>query len=247
MYRRLVPALADRYHVVAPDLPGFGLSSMPPREEFAYGFGRFAEILDAFLEQLGTTRYAIYLMDYGAPVGLRLALKHPDRVTALIVQNGNAYEDGLREFWGSTRALWADNNEANRGALRPFMSLEGTRSQYVAGVSDVSRLDPAAWLYDQHFLDRPGNVEIQLDIIYDYRRNVELYPLFHAYFRKHQPPMLIAWGRNDPIFAIEGAHAFLRDLPQAELRLVDSGHFALEDKADEIVPLVRDFLDRTPA
>jgi len=244
MYRHLVPALADRYHVIAPDLPGFGLSSMPPREEFAYGFGRFVDIIEAFLEKLAVTRYALYVMDYGAPVGFRLALKHPDRVTALIIQNGNAYEDGMQEFWSATKALWADNSQARRNAIRPFMSLEGTRSQYIDGVSDISRLDPAAWLHDQYFLDRPGNVDIQLDIIYDYRWNVELYPQFHAYFRKHQPPTLISWGRNDRIFAVEGARAFLRDLPRAELHLIDSGHFALEDKADEIVPLVRGFLDR---
>ena len=244
MYRNLIPALADRYHVVAPDLPGFGLSAMPPREAFAYGFDRFAKIVDGLLEQLGATRYALYVMDYGAPTGFRLALRHPARVTALIVQNGNAYEEGLQSFWNSTKALWADDNEANRDALRPFMSLEGTRFQYVDGVRDVSRLDPAAWLYDQMFLDRPGSVDVQLDIIYDYRTNVELYPCFQQYFREHQPPTLIAWGANDRIFPVEGAKAFLRDLPDAEFHLLDSGHFALEDKADEILPLLRDFLGR---
>lgn len=244
MYRNLIPALADIYHVIAPDLPGFGLSAMPARGDFIYGFARFADIVDGLLEQFGARRYALYVMDYGAPTGFRLAMKHPDRVAALITQNGNAYEEGMQEFWSPTRALWADNSKANRDALRPFMTLEMTRFQYVDGVRDISRLDPAAWLHDQLLLDRPGNIEIQLDIIYDYRTNVALYPRFQRYFRDHRPPTLVVWGANDRIFAPEGAKAFLRDLPDAELHLIDSGHFALEDKADEIVPLMRDFLAR---
>lgn len=244
MYRNLIPHLADRYRVIAPDYPGFGLSAMPPRGDFAYGFDSFAEIVSGLLTQLGAKRYALYIMDYGAPTGLRLALKHPDRVTALVVQNGNAYEEGLQAFFEPTRRLWVDNSKANRDAMRPFMALEGTRFQYMDGVKDISRLDPAAWLHDQIFLDRPGAQDIHLDIIYDYRTNVELYPAFHAYFREHRPPALILWGANDQIFPVEGAKAFLRDLPDAELHLLDSGHFALEDKADEIVPLMRDFLSR---
>jgi len=244
MYRNLVPALADTYHVVAPDLPGFGLSAMPPLDRFDYGFSTFAKVVDGLLEQLGARRYALYVMDYGAPTGFRLALDHPDRVTALIVQNGNAYEDGMGDFWNPTRALWADNSAANRDAILPFLTLEGTRFQYVSGVRDETRIDPAAWMHDQLFLDRPGNVAIQLEIIYDYRTNVALYPEIHAYFRDRQPPTLILWGANDPIFVVEGAHAFLRDLPHAELHLLDTGHFALEDKADEMVPLIRDFLGR---
>jgi len=244
MYRNLIPALADRYHVIAPDLPGFGLSAMPSREAFTYSFANYAELIDALLEQLGARRYALYVMDYGAPTGFRLALKHPERVTALITQNGNAYEEGLQAFWDPIKALWADNSRERRDAVRPFMTLEGTRSQYVDGVKDVSRLDPAAWLHDQLFLDRPGSVEIQLDLIYDYRNNVALYPKFQEFFRTYQPPTLIAWGANDNIFPAEGAKAFLRDLPGAELHLLDSGHFALEDKADELVPLMRDFLAR---
>nr|WP_232495722.1 alpha/beta hydrolase [Novosphingobium kaempferiae] len=244
MYRNLIPQLADRYHVIAPDYPGFGLSAMPSRGEFAYGFDSFAEIVSGLLTQLGAERYALYIMDYGAPTGLRLALKYPERVTALVVQNGNAYEEGLQAFFEPTRRLWADNSEANRDAMRPFMALEGTKFQYVDGVKDISRLDPAAWLYDQIFLDRPGAQDIHLDIIYDYRTNVELYPAFHAYFREHRPPALILWGANDQIFPVDGAKAFLRDLPDAELHLLDSGHFALEDKADEIVPLMRAFLSR---
>ncbi|EPX55944.1 hydrolase, alpha/beta hydrolase fold having protein [Cystobacter fuscus DSM 2262] len=244
MYRNLIPALADRYHVIAPDLPGFGLSAMPSREAFTYSFASYAEIIDALLEQLGARRYALYVMDYGAPTGFRLALRHPERVTALITQNGNAYEEGLQAFWDPIKALWADNSPERRDAVRPFMTLEGTRSQYVDGVKDVSRLDPAAWLHDQLFLDRPGNIEIQLELIYDYRNNVVLYPKFQEFFRTYQPPTLIVWGANDNIFPAEGAKAFLRDLPNAELHLLDSGHFALEDKADEIVPLMRDFLAR---
>ncbi|OJH41886.1 alpha/beta fold hydrolase [Cystobacter ferrugineus] len=244
MYRHLIPALADRYHVIAPDLPGFGLSAMPAREAFTYSFASYAEIIDALLEQLGARRYALYVMDYGAPTGFRLALRHPERVTALITQNGNAYEEGLQAFWDPIKALWADNSRERRDAVRPFMTLEGTRSQYVDGVKDVSRLDPAAWLHDQLFLDRPGSIEIQLDLIYDYRNNVALYPKFQEFFRTYQPPTLIAWGANDNIFPAEGAKAFLRDLPNAELHLLDTGHFALEDKADEIVPLMRDFLAR---
>ncbi|MGE6697302.1 alpha/beta fold hydrolase [Hyphomonas sp. NPDC076900] len=240
MFRNLIPALAGRYHVISPDLPGFGLSAMPSPREFDYSFASFADILDGLLELLGDRQYALYVMDYGAQTGLRLALKHPERVAALIIQNGNAYEDGMKEFWDTTRRLWADNS----AAMRAFMSPEGTRFQYCAGVKDTTRLDPAAWHLDQHFLDRPGNIEIQFEIIYDYRNNVALYPEFHAYFRSFQPPALILWGANDPIFDTDGARAFLRDLPEAELHLLDSGHFALEDKVEEMVPLIHDFLLR---
>ncbi|PTQ13026.1 alpha/beta hydrolase [Sphingomonas oleivorans] len=245
MYRNLIPALADRYHVIAPDLPGFGLSSMPSRESFTYSFAMFADMVDALLQQLGIAAYALYVMDYGAPTGFRLALKHPERVTALIVQNGNAYEEGLSPFWDQLKAYWADGSEEKREALRPLMSLDVTKFQYLDGVKDPSRIDPANWLHDQHFLDRPGNVEIQLDLFYDYRNNVALYPSFQRFFRDYKPPMLITWGANDSIFPAEGAKAFLRDNPEAELHLLDSGHFAFEDKADEIVPLIRDFLART--
>lgn len=244
MFRRLIPALADRYRVIAPDLPGFGLSDMPSPAGFAYGFARFAEVVDQLLVHLGAGRYALYVMDYGAPVGLRLALRHPERVSALMIQNGNAYEEGMGDFWDNTRALWKDNGAAQRDAMRPFLQLEATRFQYVAGVSDVERIDPAAWIHDQFFLDRPGNDEIQLAIMYDYRTNVALYPAFHAYFRSVQPPALILWGINDPIFLPQGAQAFLRDLPQAELHCLDTGHFALEDQVDQMVPLIRQFLGR---
>ncbi len=244
MYRNLIPALADRYHVIAPDLPGFGLSDMPSSSDFEYGFAAFSNVVTNLLDQLGIERYSLYVMDYGAPTGFRVALAHPDRVTALIVQNGNAYEDGMGDFWAPTRAYWNDNGPVNRDAMRPFLSLDGTRFQYLAGTRDEARIDPAAWLYDQLFLDRPGNVEIQLDIIYDYRTNIALYPAFHAYLREYRPPALILWGENDPIFLADGARAFLRDLPDAELHLFDTGHFALEDKADEMIPVMRDFLAR---
>ena len=244
MFRNLIPALADRYRVIAPDLPGFGLSAMPARDKFDYSFAKFAAVVDRLLGQLGATSYALYVMDYGAPTGFRLALKHPERVTAFIVQNGNAYEDGLQAFWDPIKALWTDNSPEHRDALRPLLTLDITRFQYVDGVKDVSRIDPANWLYDQIFLDRPGNDEIQLDLFYDYRNNVALYPKFQDYFRTHRPPTLITWGANDTIFPADGARAFLRDNPDAELHLLDSGHFALEDKADEIVPLIRDFLGR---
>jgi len=245
MFRNLIPALADRYRVIAPDLPGFGLSDMPSPADFPYSFATFTNIVDQLLTQLGADHYALYVMDYGAPVGLRLALRHPERVSALIIQNGNAYEAGMGDFWATTRALWADNSAANQDVMRPFLRLDATRFQYVAGVKDVARIDPAAWIHDQFFLDRPGNDLIQLAIMYDYRTNVALYPAFHDYFRVFQPPALILWGINDPIFLPAGAQAFLRDLPQAELHHLDTGHFALEDKADQMVPLIREFLGRT--
>jgi pimeloyl-ACP methyl ester carboxylesterase len=245
MFRNLIPALADRFRVIAPDYPGFGLSAMPDRKSFDYTFARYAEIVDKLLAQLGAKSYALYVMDYGAPIGFRLALRHPERVTALVVQNGNAYEAGLSPFWDSLKAYWADGSADKRDALRQLMSATVTKFQYTDGVRDVSRIDPATWLYDQPLLDRPGNIEIQLDLFYDYRTNVELYPTFQALFRDRQPPTLIVWGANDQIFPAAGAKAFLRDLPNAELHLLDTGHFALEDKADEMVPLIRDFLGRT--
>ena len=244
MYRNLIPALADRYRVIAPDYPGFGLSAMPDRAEFNYSFARYAELVDRLLAQLGATSYALYVMDYGAPIGYRLALKHPERLTALVVQNGNAYQEGLQSFWDPLRAYWADGAADKREALRSLLTLGVTKFQYTDGIKDVSRIDPANWIYDQVFLDRPGNSEIQLDLFYDYRTNVELYPQFQAFFRQHQPPTLIVWGANDTIFPAEGARAFKRDLPHAELHLLDTGHFAFEDKGDEILPLMRDFLHR---
>jgi pimeloyl-ACP methyl ester carboxylesterase len=244
MFRKLIPALADRYRVIAPDYPGLGQSAMPDRKDFAYGFATFAELIDGLLAQLGATRYALYVNDYGAPVGYRLALRHPERVTALVVQNGNAYDEGLREFWDPIKAYWAEGTPERRNALRAGTTLEATRSQYLGGVRDPSRIAPESWLLDQMLLDRPGNVEIQLDLFKDYASNVALYPQFQRYFREHQPPTLIVWGKNDEIFPPEGARPYLRDLPNAELHLLDSGHFALEDQGDEIARLMRDFLGR---
>ena len=245
MFRNLIPLLADRYRVIAPDYPGFGESDAPDHKTFAYTFGHFAEIVDELLGRLGATRYALYVMDYGAPVGYRLALKHPERVTALVVQNGNAYEEGLLAFWDPIKAYWADDSKANREALSVLVAPDTTRFQYVDGVADVSRIDPDNWRHDQALLDRPGNKDIQLDLFRDYGTNVPLYPAFQAFFRAHQPPTLIVWGRNDTIFPAEGAHPYLRDLPDAEMHLLDTGHFALEDKLDVIAPLMRDFLDRS--
>ena len=244
MFRNLIPALADRYRVIAPDYPGFGLSAMPDRAAFKYSFASYADLVDKLLAKLGAERYALYVMDYGAPVGFRLALEHPERVTALVTQNGNAYEDGLSPYWEPIKAYWAAGAADKREALRSVMSFESTRFQYLDGVKDPSRVDPSTWIYDQLFLDRPGNIEIQLDLIYDYRTNVALYPKIQAFFRQHQPPTLIVWGANDQIFPPAGARAFQRDLPKAELHLLDSGHFALEDKADEMIPLMRDFFAR---
>jgi pimeloyl-ACP methyl ester carboxylesterase len=245
MFRNLIPALADRYHVIAPDYPGFGHSDMPERTKFEYSFAHFADITDQLLTQLAVQHYALYVMDYGAPVGYRLALKHPERVTALVIQNGNAYEEGLKEFWKPIKAYWTSGQPAQRNALREGTTLAATRSQYLGGVADPARVDPSAWVLDQALLDRPGNVEIQLDLFYDYRTNLELYPRFQQFFRERQPPALIVWGKNDVIFPAEGARAYLKDLPHAELHLLDTGHFALEDQGEEIARLMRAFLDRT--
>ena len=244
MFRNLIPALADHYHVIAPDYPGFGQSAMPDHKAFAYTFANYADLMDGLLGQLGLMQYAMYVMDYGAPVGYRLALKHPERVTALIVQNGNAYEEGLREFWDPIKAYWADGSEAHRRALDFLVAAETTKFQYTDGVSDVSRVSPDNWVHDQALLDRPGNRDIQLDLFHDYGTNVPLYSEFQAFFREHRPPTLIVWGKNDKIFPAEGATPYLRDLPTAELHLLDTGHFALEDQLDVMAPLIRGFLDR---
>lgn len=244
MFRNLIPALADRYHVIAPDYPGYGQSDMPERATFAYTFDRFGELVAGLLDQLGVERYAMYVMDYGAPVGWRLVLAHPERVTALIVQNGNAYEEGLKEFWDPIKAYWSDHSDAHRQALYVLVSPEITKFQYTDGVADVSRIAPDNWVHDQALLDRPGNAEIQMDLFYDYRTNLLLYPAVQAYFREHQPPTLVVWGKNDKIFPADGAYPYKRDLPEIEFHLLDTGHFALEDKADEMVPLIRGFLAR---
>ncbi|MBY5712989.1 alpha/beta fold hydrolase [Rhizobium leguminosarum] len=247
MFRNLIPLLADRYHVIAPDYPGFGQSDAPDHTKFAYTFGHYADMVDTLMTQLGAKRYAMYLMDYGAPVGYRLALKHPERVSGLIVQNGNAYEEGLREFWDPIKAYWADDSKEKREALSNLVVLGTTKFQYTDGVKDLTRISPDNWVHDQALLDRPGNKDIQLDLFHDYGTNVPLYPQFQAFFRERKPPTLIVWGKNDKIFPEDGAHPYPRDLPDAEMHLLDTGHFALEDKLDEMAPLIHDFLDRKVA
>lgn len=242
MFRRLIPALADRYHVLAPDYPGFGFSDMPSRESFSYTFANYADLVRRWLERLNARNYTLYVMDYGAPVGFRLALAHPERIRALIIQNGNAYEAGLSPFWDQLKAYWSTGGSHERNALRPLMSLDVTKFQYLDGASNPGLIDPACWTLDQALLDRPGNIEIQLDLFFDYQHNVALYPQFHEYFRSFRPPALIAWGAKDSIFPEAGARAFLKDLPHAQLRLMESGHFALEDQFEVMAPLIRDFL-----
>jgi pimeloyl-ACP methyl ester carboxylesterase len=245
MFRNLIPELAHRYHVIAPDYPGFGQSESPDRSRFSYSFANYAELIEALLDQLGAKRYAMYVMDYGAPVGYRLALKHPERVTALIVQNGNAYEEGLREAWDPIKAYWKEGTEDRRNALTFLVTLSSTKFLYTDGVRDLTRISPDNWVYDQALLDRPGNRDIQLDLLYDHATNIPLYPAFQEFFRKKKPPTLILWGKNDKVFVEAGAHAYLRDLPEAELHILDTGHFALEDQLDVMAPLINDFLDRS--
>ena len=244
MFRDLIPALADRFHLVAPDYPGFGHSAMPPVDEFDYSFDRLAEVMDGFVGQLGLTRYSLYLMDYGAPVGFRLATKHPERVDALIVQNGNAYEAGLGTFWDPFRAYWAARNDATTAPLAGFLTLEATRWQYTHGTHDPATIAPDNWIVDQHFLDRPGNREIQLQLFHDYGSNPPLYPAWQAYFRAHQPPTLVVWGKNDVIFPAQGAAPYGRDLETIEVHLLDTGHFALEEYGDFIAARIRAFLPK---
>ena len=244
MFRNLIPYLADSYHLIAPDYPGYGESDAPDRANFAYTFDRYGELVDGLLDQLGVTKYALYVMDYGAPVGWRLALKHPDNITGLIVQNGNAYEEGLKGFWDPIKTYWNDATDANRKALLKLFTLETTKFQYTDGVSDPSRISPDNWTHDQPLLDRLGNNEIQLDLFYDYRTNLPLYPRVQAWLRDKQPPALVVWGQNDQIFPADGAHPYKRDLKDVEFHLIDTGHFVLEDKADEVFPLIKDFLGR---
>lgn len=244
MFRNLIPALADRYHVIAPDYPGFGNSGMPPRDRFAYTFESYAKIIGRLTEKLGLERYALYVMDYGAPVGYRLATSHPARVSAIIVQNGNAYDEGIQQFWDPIKAYWKSGSKEDREAIRWLTSLKATKWQYTNGVSDATAVSPDAWTMDQAFLDRPGNQEIQLDLFYDYRTNISLYPAWQAYFREHRPPMLVVWGKNDQIFVTAGAEPYKRDNPSAEIHVLETGHFALETHGPEIASLIRDFLGR---
>ena len=240
MFRDLIPLLAERFHIVAPDLPGFGRSDIPSGISFA----KIADIIGRFTAVVGLGRFAIYIFDYGAPTGLRLALKHPDRITAIITQNGNAYEEGLSEGWNPIRAYWKEPSQANRDALRTFLSPETTYWQYTHGVSDVAAVSPDGYSLDDFYMTRPGAHEAQLDLFGDYASNVALYPEFQAYFRKHQPPLLAVWGRNDPFFLPAGAEAYKRDIPDAEVHFYDTGHFALETHAPEIASAITKFLGR---
>ena len=239
MFRDLIPLLADRFHMVAPDLPGFGKSDMPGR---GLTFDRIAEIIDRFTEVIGFDRYAVYVFDYGAPTGFRLAVRHPDRIRAIISQNGNAYEEGLSEGWNPIRAYWKDASQANRDALRAFLAPESTIWQYTHGVPDTTAVSPDGYSLDNFYLTRPGAAEMQLDLFGDYKSNVALYPAFQAYFRSHKPPLLAVWGRHDPFFLPPGAEAFRRDIPDADVQFFDTGHFALETHCNEIAAAIRKFL-----
>jgi pimeloyl-ACP methyl ester carboxylesterase len=246
MFRNLIPQLTDGYRVVAPDYPGFGHNSMPPREQFGYTFDNLADVIDRFTEEVGLTTYALYVQDYGAPVGYRLAAKHPNRITAIVAQNGNAYDEGLdNDFWTPIKAYWREPaSKERREALRPFLTYDATRWQYTVGVSHPELVSPDGPAHDQFLLDRLGNDEIQLDLFLSYGSNPTLYPKWQAYFRTHQPPVLVAWGKNDPIFPPAGAERYRRDLRTVEFHLLDAGHFALETHGDEIARLMRDFLGK---
>ena len=234
MFRDLIPLLADRFHIVAPDLPGFGQSDMPARNQFKYTFDNIAHVIDRFTEAVGFDRYAIYVFDYGAPTGFRLALWHPERITAIVSQNGNAYEEGLSDGWNPIRTYWQDPTAANRNALRTFLAPEATRWQYTHGVPDAARVSPDGMSLDDFYLARAGAHEVQLDLFGDYKSNVALYPAFQEYFRAHKPPFLAVWGKHDPFFLPAGASAFKRDIPRADVRFFDTGHFALETHAEPI-------------
>ena len=242
MFRNLIPALADKFHLVAPDYPGFGNSAMRAVDSFDYSFDNLATVIDGFTRTLGLEQYSLYVMDYGAPVGFRLAAAHPERVQALIVQNGNAYEEGLGEFWTPFRAYWQDRGEETAKPLAGFLNLEATKWQYTHGTRNPQAISPDAWTVDQYFQDRPGNKAIQLQLFYDYGSNPPLYPEWQAYFRRHQPPTLVVWGKNDQIFPAAGAHPYQRDLRNIEIHLLDTGHFALEEDGDVIADLIRRFL-----
>jgi pimeloyl-ACP methyl ester carboxylesterase len=242
MFRDLIPMLADQYNIVAPDLPGFGKSDMPPRDKFKYTFDNLAKVIIRFTEVINFNRFALYIFDYGAPTGLRLAVKHPERITALISQNGNAYTEGLSEGWNPMREYWKNPSATNRANLRKFLEPGTTEWQYTQGVPDTSLVSPDGYSLDNFYLTRPGADDVQLDLFGDYKSNVEMYPTFQEYFRKHKPPTLAAWGKNDPFFLPPGAEAYKRDIPNATVRFFDTGHFALETHAAEIGAEIRKFL-----
>lgn len=242
MFRHVMPRLASSFRLIAPDLPGFGFTEVPAAREYHYTFDDLGVTINAFVEALNLKRYAIYVFDYGAPTGFRLAVAHPERVAAIISQNGNCYVDGLGDAWDPIKKYWKDPSPANREVLREFVGFEGTKLQYVHGVSDPLLVEPEAYWLDTALLQRPGNVEIQLDLFLDYASNVKLYPTFQEYFREYQPPLLAAWGKNDPFFIPPGAEAFRRDIPSAKVVLYDTGHFALETHVQEISDEIRSFL-----
>ena len=242
MFRNLISVLSDRFHLVAPDYPGFGNSSMPRVDEFEYTFDRLSQIIEKFTDRLGLERYSLYVMDYGAPVGFRLAVKHPERVETLIVQNGNAYEEGLGDSWIPIKAYWENKTSENAAQLRKWLTPAVTRMQYTQGVRNPEAISPDNWNMDQPLLDRPGNADIQLALFYDYRTNVRLYPQWQEYFRNYQPPTLIVWGKNDKIFPAEGAHPYKRDLKNIEFHILDTGHFALEEEGERIAQLMTCFM-----
>jgi pimeloyl-ACP methyl ester carboxylesterase len=242
MFRDLIPLLSDRFHLVAPDLPGFGLSDMPARDRFTYSFDNVASVIGRFTEVIGFDWFAIYVFDYGAPTGFRIAAKHPERITGIVSQNGNAYAEGLSEGWNPIRAYWQDPSQSNRETLRAFLKPETTVWQYTHGVPDPALVSPDGYSLDNHYLSRPGADEVQLDLFGDYKSNVALYPAFQAYFRAHKPRFLAVWGRNDPFFLPAGAEAFRRDIPDAQVTFFETGHFALETHAAEIAAAIRAFL-----
>lgn len=244
MFRNLMPKLADRYHLVAPDYPGFGGSSMPLVKEFDYTFDHLADVVDKFTQALKLEKYSLYVQDYGAPVGYRLAVAHPERIQGLIVQNGNAYDEGLKEFWTPIKAYWKERNETNAAPLRKLFTLGATKWQYTNGTRHPEAISPDNWFIDQYLLDREGNQEIQLALFYDYGSNPGRYPTWQAYFRKYQPPTLIVWGKNDVIFPVDGAYPYQRDLKKLEFHLLDTGHFALEEDSDAVAGYIRSFFQK---
>jgi len=248
MFHNLIPRLSDRFHLVAPDFPGFGASSMPGLDEFEYSFDNIARVVEKFIDRLELNSYSLYLMDYGAPVGYRVAVNRPERVDSLIVQNGNAYEEGLREFWNPIKNYWKDKTAENAQILRDsLLTVEATKWQYTYGVRNVDTIAPDNWFNDQFLLDRPGNKDIQIELFHSYSTNPPLYPQWQAYLREHQPPTLVAWGKNDYIFPGEGAEPYKRDLQNIDFHLLDTGHFALEEDGELIAGLMRDFLEKNVA
>jgi len=246
MFRDLIPKLADRYHVIAPDYIGFGFSAHPSTKQFSYTFENLTAVVDELLfQKLNLKKFSIYVQDYGSPIGFRLAGKNPQAIEAIIVQNGNAYLEGLSPAWEPLRNLWGNRTSETEAAVRGFLAAETTKFQYTHGVKDVTKISPDSYTFDQFFLDRPGNDAVQLELFFNYASNLALYPEWQSYFRNHQPPMLIVWGKNDPFFTVEGAKAYQRDLPNAELHLLDTGHFALEDESETIANHIRRFLDAT--